>query len=999
VTSFDRGTLLWVDDDFVHDELLRSDGDLDAWQRTFGDVDSRVYRLLNLNLEIATNLNDALELLDELSAPENANCMVFGVLDMRIPKDASGGVAEKKFGIECASAFAERGVDFAILSSQSDAKKDLLARGLQKSKYYTKRPPPSKTMMPEDLARYILGSFKNGMNWIDLGPLLDLWTSEDRCPNPLKPRTPEFQQFPFFGACRDFVERWEGRQATLRSTRGTRVVMRAPETHSDAFVAQCLCITIAGQYPGLEVDVVFAHAASAEAMAICDSAGGIPVRILRMSGESDEIAAKEQALLRQVMAKYPTDQLVIVLPLDERADPFLSLMSFEPDVVFDDLPAVRFNDFEEREHLVRRIAEYQLQSVRITVDGQTESKISDFYISHPETLFHPLFWTFLLESQQVADDLSDPLEMLQAISSEVKKIFDWPSTSRQALIDGEPIPIEHLLRPAEATYKELVKIHDEWVTVTFRNWLNESWRTPYGCVDMKRESLGKDYRRRWEWQSLIICRELADAFMALSPETRDTETVLVQAASFLQAPAIRQIVDDKAGVADWLGLEAMRWPHVACPMPSALNQRLKEEGRYLFVQTDVLDQATLTRTGTRYLLRLEEYAEMQGGRIGRLRRNADTLPIGWREPLAKIIDFIELREGGGAYPSPAATADISSVWPAFLALSKNATRISYIYHTYHARSAGLTAADIDLLVGRDGKMGGEGALLGAIRGRRLSDPLAGQRAWMPRFRNTARDLVALSFQSRSLSHFVDHEEHDAINELQQGFLHLLGLFAGVDTGYGETMVLEDVDLWMREVEGRILPHLMQRDAKLQSNAFFDRSYNPPKDLRHMPMAHGALRGSTLDLLLLFFEWADLAQWTIRQMQYSDGYHFLAMVRDQRNTEKDHTPEISEATLGSIVELFLAGAEGLLMQLRSCIALAGHRDLAMQIVLDDIQADQQPIQLPDQDASVADVMAVVRGTDAGEYEIFTKGAPGAQREAFSYTSVDLSLVLMNGFEDA
>jgi len=630
--------------------------------------------------------------------------------------------------------------------------------------------------------------------------------------------------------------------------------------------------------------------------------------------------------------------------------------------------------------------------VRIAVDGQSECLVNEFYLDHPEMLFHPLYWTFLLESQQVAETLTDPLEMLMAISAEVGRIASWPSAMRQALIDGDPIDIEYLFRPGEETFRELVHTHSEWVIVSFRDWLSKSWCTPYGCIDIEREKLRQDYRVSWEWQSLLICKELSETFLALPDEVKGKEGVLLQAARFLSAPAISKIIEQKSVVSEWLGLEALRWPHTNCPMPSALNRRLKEEGRYLFVQTDVLDQATLTRTGTRYLLRLEEYAEMQGDRIASLRNNVPHLPKGWKEPIAEIIEFVENREGGRAITSPLASSDTEKIWPALLSLAKNATRVSYIYHTFRAHDDRLTRSDIDTLVGRNGKTGGEGPLLGAIRNRRLDHSDGTNRKSLPRSRNFARELMTLRLHSSALVRFAAHKNHNARSELMDGLSALLNQFSKLKVTYSEESSLDDLAALMDQVEGNMWNNVVDKDAALHSNEFYDNTFALGGELEKMPLASGALRGTRLDLMMAMFDWAEYAVPSLRHLQYADGFHFLAMVRDQRNTEKDHRPVISEATLWSIIELFLAGAEGLLFQLRTCLELTGHRDVAHRITLDtaDDIDENDDAALPEGAATLGDVM-VVRIDDADDgYEVFTKGAPGAQSAAFSYTSLDLSM---------
>ena len=64
--SYHKGILLWVDDNFI-DRPFKKDQDI--WENLFGKQSDKIYRLMDLELQIATDFDSGKKNLDKL-APE-----------------------------------------------------------------------------------------------------------------------------------------------------------------------------------------------------------------------------------------------------------------------------------------------------------------------------------------------------------------------------------------------------------------------------------------------------------------------------------------------------------------------------------------------------------------------------------------------------------------------------------------------------------------------------------------------------------------------------------------------------------------------------------------------------------------------------------------------------------------------------------------------------------------------------------------------------------------
>ena len=135
--TYDKGILLWIDDCFQDAHM--SEISQDVWSKVFGNHSDRLFRLMDLSLEVATSYQDALEAIEAHSSSVAGGTFTFSILDLMIPSQ-SDGEPRMKYGIAVAKELRKRGMPFVFLSANADASKVLDKAGLGAVPYFIKEP-------------------------------------------------------------------------------------------------------------------------------------------------------------------------------------------------------------------------------------------------------------------------------------------------------------------------------------------------------------------------------------------------------------------------------------------------------------------------------------------------------------------------------------------------------------------------------------------------------------------------------------------------------------------------------------------------------------------------------------------------------------------------------------------------------------------------------------------------------------------------------------------
>ncbi|MEL7452350.1 MAG: hypothetical protein AAGJ50_03140, partial [Pseudomonadota bacterium] len=933
--AYTRGTLLWLDDNFLSQTSFEEGSDASYWAKTFDDFDNRIYRLFNLDLEPVCSLEDAKLAIDELvDADENHDRFVMAIVDLSVPKRTPLDDADRlnlkgdyeprlQHGIAFAKYLRKKNVPFIFLSSSSQNSEELTRNGLERVPYFKKVQRGAGALMPADAARHVLEQFRSYIGWLDLEDLM----SRSGAMNQVKTPAIRFglRYFPFFGAFRDFVERWEARSDFASVS--NRIVLRTPRAHSVAFVKQCVAIIADTRSYRNDRRIVYIdarHTSENDLEALRKNPDDHILIIRFLSEDGDICTPSDKALLKKVTMDLSRCQTFFILPPDDRADELLGELSRIPGVFHDDLPATRLHDAERRHELIERVTRFVLQWKTFSTSGPFP-RLDSLYLANPQLIIDPLHWTFLLEATEVETEISDPYEVLQEIYSAVDQLAVHASpalektSALECLETGLPLPPGQLLKPANDLYERANKNHALWVSKTFWSWLSNSWRTPWGLVPEAHPHCGD-----WEHHSLLVSRYLATKFCdyanlpqhflphASSEEWVDHMDDMALASQFLLTPVISRLLDKDTVLTDtdWDGFDALRWPHGVLPISSALNHQLKEKGgRYFFAHNDELDMATVLRDGQETLHQLEARASLHKKRLEWMQEALVHLPLGWREPAQFLHELIlnrNIEEEWARNPD--------RVWTNISCFTNNALRLSFVFNYFAGTDAPLSAENADKGLNYLVKSQGAGKLLATIKSNRavaFSRAVNAQGSLPSR----QRGLVRAAVDELDLLQSAYRLEQKTGGDPMRGIGPLIRSISAALSANGE---LPD------SIVRSVVDHLHNVKEPFSSGI----KKNQLEDLPLGSPFHDLNEGGTqLDLLLAICHAGSVLHQILYPLSVSDGYNFLSLTGYRaRNVVKNMTPDINSDFRARILEVFALSFEGLVAQLRWVLSAAGAGDL-------------------------------------------------------------------------
>ncbi len=985
-SAYTRGTMLWLDDNFLDPEFLGEQTDLASWQKTFGETDHRIYRLLNLDLEPVTSLAGIREVVDDYcQGDDKEDRFMMAVVDLSVPAESpSPDLLPENYtpqheprmsnGILAAELLTEAGIPFVFLSSSSENSHELSLSGLERIPYFKKIRNGRGAVMPSEAARFILEEYRSNISWLDIKPIVQRFG----CLAGMSDMASKFalSYFPFFGAHRDFAERWELKSEFAGAT--NRIALRTPRAHSEEFILQCVSL-IADSQPRLRHRIIVYLDSKTLRESDLNRISDAPekyILVLRLHGDQQLRARaesgsriSEKELIRTCLSRFQRCQTVFIIPPDESADALLFELAAVPGIYHDDLPVTRLHDKLAREELLRRTSRFVLQKMLVE-HGKSNARVGSTYLAHPELLVEPVHWAFLLEATQVAEEISDPFEVSMEFCRSLDDFLEREesadaSTAGEALEKGKPLPIGSLLKIGDAIFEAQEEFHPVWVTRALVTWLSKSWRTPYDLVPETNPHI-----LAWSKHSLDVACQLAERFIEVRQTherllenyfSADVLNNLLQASTFLLNPAVAKLIAGQDDI-DWFGFESLRWPHGAFPVPSALNRMLRDVGgRYFFPHRNELDMATLMTDGQSALSRLEARASFYKERIEWTKSIITGLPLGWREPVSYLLSLILDRSFGNQLE-----ADNEEFWKNVTCLQRNALRVSYIFNSLakFKKDNDHKAIEKDIKDLRNAK--GAGLLLGRIRGRRASSV---SHYFVPNstLMTEQRDALWEGLDGLNyllLSEQADMSQSSMVRSLLQDFLTKFQSQRGSELSVEQTIF--DILYSPEFTVGYEAADALEQDKIEAESKYFYRS----------------MRSIGADLVMSFAQAGSGLNHFLRPIVFADGYHYLSLVGDLRNNYKDVTPTLTPKVRAQLLELFLLGIEGLVLNLKWLLMAAGELKLASTLPEGWFKLRshlESPLDYANEFLRVEKVRNEV-------YSVYTLGNPGALAGKLSFSRI-------------
>lgn len=981
---FSSGTLLWIDDRFAG--LSRDDLPVSLWQELFGDHSQRLYRMMDLSIDFASSYEEALEAIDLYAGAEAGGDYLISVVDLNIP-ERDGDDPEMKYGVGIALALRERNLPFVFLSSNADATGILDQDNLGNVPYYVRDSAAGRWHVPEGLSLRVLSEFRNHISWISLAKIVPLMHEESDIVRTVEKSPDAFHYFPFFGAYKDFVERWEFKG----DFQWPRVsVVTASTEDSDAFVQQCLTLMLSEPVlqstPNVRIrygsanndDYLHQIRVSEEATAATEL---VVVRVhpKRTKQESEAHFCKllEDARLR-------TGWTILVIPNDESSDCYLDILARPPRTrVIDELPQVAWGNLAAREQLIRRSCELVFQRWRQTRAGEGTS-LPMPYLNHPELLIHPIFWTALLESKSVATQLSDPHEIVDELLKCLNEIGDEQKDRiSRALASEAPIPGSDLLKVGYHILRKTGSSQDwqTWTEQALDMWLNRSWQFPYGLrrdfsrlkgVHQAGSPVTDEYWEAWEDNCYEVLADMLDEFQGKPPETgvrtslqRDLMQVQVFVATLGGSDFLEPGPKDNI---EWEALERFRWPHHRYPLLAGINRRLKEEGWYLWLQPEALDLAHVLPVGRSVHRALAKIVDRYESVLKWAKETVDRLPVGWNSSVKFLVDAIAQHQVADIWQKPEGR---EKTWSALLTMLMNGTSVMFVCdQILYGRP--LTGNKKKSICGKLSSADGSGSLLGPLR-HSMQFRLGGYLRADWGNANLARELNLLRHAAEYWDKLpqITGESVDsffavfatAIRKLTASLANATDEETQVG-GQLDAAVCSAIQAFMADGSLGMTEEGWHTEQDKLANLF------PSWPLACLE----SQLGTKADHIWHTIDAISLLERVTRRYRCYDGYHFLALLNDLRIgpcKNLNIPPQLDVAVIETVLESFLSGLEGLVAQLSWCLRMAGHVDKA-----DHIAAQHVRVEPPDDFQSPEDLGEVLQVRENGDgYGVFTLGIPG------------------------
>ncbi len=976
-----KGVLLWIEDRFEGEDL--PDGD--AWRALFGASTDHLFRMMDLHLEVASSYEEAMHAISKYDEPGESGAYLFCIVDLIIPRE-KGSDPAIKFGVETAREIKNRNIHFAFLSANANATRILDKEGLGAALYYPKEQGENPWRLPNALTMTVLSEFRAHVSWVTLDHITELLEPGSDILARFEPLEGAGEEkidfakyFPFFGSFREYIERCEyrGRLDYRRS-----FSVRSNRLHCDPFIQQAMLILL---YPHIlrnpnKMRVRYAPAESSDEMKRLQQDVALPshqiIDIIRVNPKKTEIDAFKN-LLRHTGAS--SGMTIYIIPNDESSEPYNELLREVQIMALEELPQSRQGDARDRLELIRRSSALAFDLCKLS---PIEKKIPlpEGFIAPTELLINPINWTMLLEVGQVAENLSDPYEIIKEFIDAILEMEpDHRETIREAIRTFSPVPPGRMLKVGDRTFKQS-EIGDKFPALierTLDNWLNKSWCFPYALKPILlsdkrgREAGGRDEIdwEAWEDACYDVLVEILEEYMKHPGEKAPATPArmdLSRVYRFVKALGGPAFLSRNVKAISWDALEKLRWPHMRYPMPSAVTRRLKKAGRYLWIQPEGLDLAMALPTGRMRYRMLLDIVDQYWTTLEFGKKVVEHLPLGWRESIGCLLEIISDHRVGEAW-----SQEPGEVWDALLCLLRNGGPIMFITDQVLRGRPLSGGKEKQRAAEYLGRINGYGMILNRLRGSRkyrLAQHLALEAEDI--HPDTAR---ALSEAAQLLDLFEETEGktgRDRMNDLAACMRDMLKAIAG--SGLPRSSENAETDSWERSA---LLSDFYGNEGlwETKSKKWFVKDILEPIPGSLQERWTPSLLGTRVDYLWKALDLAMCMERTTRRHRYYDSYQFLTAIYDLRNRGKDTRPDAPLHVIETILDLFVAGLEGLLAQLSFCTSLAGEQELARKIDPEGVRViPPEGLKYPAVN-ELAKVLRVKRGED--HWEMFTLGIPG------------------------
>lgn len=888
-TSYKKGVLVWLDDNFLEHEFLQENSEIDKWQAIFGNYSKKIYRLLDLELKIMTNKSDFDAYLKSIS--NTLDTYYYFIVDLSLP-DTIDSEPEVINGLEIGQSLKNKDYDFCFLSSSSSAGSEMQEMGLGSSDYYVKF--NDSDLLPEALRHKILFSFRNNISWIELTTLKSFLHPHSNLliPSAKKNLSKEdvtfaISLFPYFDKFKDFLDRTEYESNIFTKP----FFIRSHPDNSSEFENQCLLIMLADRIfhnPGnvqIEYDVFFNN----------------NFRI-KIENSSDNIfwAVKLDRSLKpdefeEFYKKVKRKQIVFIVDDNESAEKFLERVNHEH-TSLKDLPYIKETDLDLRNIVIQKSIQLFLNHFH-----KLENKISTRYLNHPELLIHPKNIMFLGNPRLMTSNLTDSPEILESLHSGFKSFFDNVSNSdkREAIAEGKPIASECLLRVSDdiLSEKKNLKTNHRALIYALDDWLKTSWKYPYG-IDLS--------ENEWKKSSFRILLMLIEEFNATKESFDDLElepflSSIEMVSELLKSSAVCKLLDgDKENISlsEWEDLAYLRWPHLQYPMPMHLNEILEQSDKHLWIQHKNFNFIGYSKKLILEHRKLNNMLEYYDKTIALMKQTHKFFPAAMQDMFLFILDGVEKKkEFNQSTLKEELFAPLQNFMDEFLV-------ISMLFRSTYGASNRTTASELKKIKDSIKVTGSYGKDVGIIDG-------------------SLKKEKPFSFKNQESPEefaIVDSFRERVAHTLKKEYLSDNDFLQGIEKVFSSSSVKGAADVGNAMLNSDLLLPL-EKDVQW-------------KNLNFMEQKELIQNSSIIDhvrQIFSQFEYFDLHFNIIKNIDCSTLLQYLSAIRNKVIAHKDAT-EDRTVDLEYLYESFIYSYEGMLLQYQYVISQMNEKSALMDELL-------------------------------------------------------------------
>lgn len=531
--------IVWIDDHFLT-PTWREDESKKSWHTLFGNIQSNVYRQLDIGIKFITTAEDALEFINEDRF--SANTYYYFIVDRKLPYQATDQAIDSNSEdiIHSLLKFKEHynNFDFSVLSSG-----DSNSYGIKNINYFQK-PQNKEFTLPDELRHKVLLYIKRNVNFINQQRISQIHKIENY---PSIENVGDSWLYPFMDGYRTFVEIEE-----LTNNNYQTLIVLSENSISDKFIQQSLYISLHDvlvNFDGIKYYLEEDYQSfknKGHYDQIFDDTNYIP--IIRLRNWDNYSYQKFDNMLKNRLKVFVIDSD------DDNVSSYIDSSKNARVIKIDGLNNNQDTKYKLTFSMINQLLNSSKMNLKIK---------NSVYNTNKELFLHPLMYTLIIEPGIHIEALDDPSEVIHEISQYFKNM-----TLHQENIELESSkPIKYNTEYIYKRAKKLItsnKDYNQLILKTIKFWLKNSWNVNYNInlIDFI------ELENIWQENAFNILKELLFKLDFSLLDTKDK----INMNKIKNTIAYIEDNEDNRNLSTHTA-----WPHQVYPLSSFIQNKVKAD--------------------------------------------------------------------------------------------------------------------------------------------------------------------------------------------------------------------------------------------------------------------------------------------------------------------------------------------------------------------------------------------------------------------------------------